>query len=318
MVTFIVCLAMLVIAYFTYGRYIGHVCELDATNPVPSKSRYDGVDYMPLPRWKIFLIQLLNIAGLGPIFGAVLGAAYGPVAFIWITLGGIFIGAMHDMIAGIMSLRHDGMSLPEIIGEYLGTRTKQFMGVFSVLLMVLVGAVFLSQPANLIDYRLDIPALETIAFGSYSWLLLIILAVCLYIMFRKKGEIFVRPKEPAHIVALRELDKYRGKEMWAPAKQKAFYSGVTDALREYISERYEIGAMEMTTSELFEDMKKTDAPIELVAEVRQLFERADYVKFAKFVASDEENATALPVAVRFVTQTYQNEIEALQEHEVKK
>lgn len=179
MVTFIVCLAMLVIAYFTYGRYIGHVCELDATNPVPSKSRYDGVDYMPLPRWKIFLIQLLNIAGLGPIFGAVLGAAYGPVAFIWITLGGIFIGAMHDMIAGIMSLRHDGMSLPEIIGEYLGTRTKQFMGVFSVLLMVLVGAVFLSQPANLIDYRLDIPALETIAFGSYSWLLLIILGVIL-------------------------------------------------------------------------------------------------------------------------------------------
>ena len=152
-----------------------------------------------------------------------------------------------------------------------------------------------------------------------QWIvLLIILGVCLFIMFRKKGEIFVRPKEPAHIVALRELDKFRGKEMWVPAKQKAFYSGVTDTLREYISERYGIGAMEMTTSELFEDMKMTDAPIELVAEVRQLFERADYVKFAKFVASDEENATALPVAVRFVTQTYQNEIEALQEHEVKK
>lgn len=140
-------------------------------------------------------------------------------------------------------------------------------------------------------------------------IVLVILGVCLYLMFRKKGEMFVRPKEPAHIVALRELDKYRGKEMWAPDKQKAFYSGVTDALREYISERYDIGAMEMTTSELFEDMKKTGAPSELLAEMKQLFELADYVKFAKFVASDEENAAALPLAVRFVTQTYQSEIE---------
>ena len=138
---------------------------------------------------------------------------------------------------------------------------------------------------------------------------LVILGVCLFMMFRKKGEVFVRPKEPAHIVALRELDKYRGKEMWVPAKQKAFYSGVTDALREYISERYGIGAMEMTTSELFEDMKNTGAPAELLAEVKQLFELADFVKFAKFVASDEENAAALPVAVRFATQTYQSEIE---------
>jgi hypothetical protein len=147
---------------------------------------------------------------------------------------------------------------------------------------------------------------------------LVILAVCLFMMFRKKGEAFVRPKEPAHIVALRELDKYRGKEMWVPAKQKAFYSGVTDALREYISERYGIGAMEMTTSELFEDMKNTGAPAELLAEVKQLFELADFVKFAKFVASDEENAAALPVAVKFVTQTYQSEIEAGQDPEEKK
>lgn len=179
MITFIVCLLALVTAYFSYGKFLGRVCELDESNPVPSKSCYDGVDYIPLPRWKIFLIQLLNIAGLGPIFGAVLGAAYGPVAFLWITLGGIFIGAMHDMISGVMSLRHNGVSLPEIIGEYLGTRTKQFMCIFSCMLMILVGAVFLSQPANLIEYRLNIPALEGIAFGSYSWLLLIILAVIL-------------------------------------------------------------------------------------------------------------------------------------------
>lgn len=145
-----------------------------------------------------------------------------------------------------------------------------------------------------------------------QWLVvLVILAVCLYIMFRKRGDVFVRPKEPAHIVALRELDKYRGREMWAPQQQKAFYSGITDALREYISERYGVGAMEMTTAEIFEDMKKTDAPSELLAEVKQLFELADFVKFAKFVASDEENAAALPVAVRFVTQTYQSEIEEI-------
>ena len=106
--------------------------------------------------------------------------------------------------------------------------------------------------------------------------------------------------------------------MWAPDKQKAFYSGVTDALREYISERYDIGAMEMTTSELFEDMKKTDVPAELQAKVRQLFELADFVKFAKFVASDEDNAAALPLAVGFVTQTYQTLVESEQDAETEK
>ena len=138
---------------------------------------------------------------------------------------------------------------------------------------------------------------------------LIILAVCLYMIRRRKESGEVKRKEPAHIVALRELDKYRGKGMWVPEKQKAFYSGITDALREYISERYGIGAMEMTTPEIFEDMKKTDAPEELLREVRELFERADFVKFAKYVASEEDNAASLPVAVRFVTQTYQTEIE---------
>ncbi len=179
MITFLICLGLLVAAYFTYGRYLEGVCEIDAKNPVPAKRLYDGVDYLPLPRWKVFLIQLLNIAGLGPIFGAVLGAAYGPVAFLWITLGGIFLGAMHDMISGVISLKRDGMSLPEIIGELLGNRVKLFMRLFSVLLMVLVGAVFLSQPANLIDFRLDIPAFEGVAFGTYSWTLLLILGVIL-------------------------------------------------------------------------------------------------------------------------------------------
>ncbi len=117
-------------------------------------------------------------------------------------------------------------------------------------------------------------------------------------------------KDPAHIVALRKLDRYRGNKMWAPEQQKAFYSGVTDIIREYMSERYEFGAMEMTTAEIFDEMKRKDAPAELLEEVRDLFERADFVKFAKFTASDEDNARALPTAVRFVTETYQAEIEA--------
>ena len=137
---------------------------------------------------------------------------------------------------------------------------------------------------------------------------LIILAVCLYIIYRKRDELpFVR-KEPAHIVALRKLDGLRGKNMWVPEKQKAFYSGVTDALREYIADRYGVCAMEMTTAELFRDMKNTDAPEELLKEMKVLFETADFVKFAKYVASDEDNAAALPLAVRFVTETYQAQI----------
>ena len=179
MTTFLICLTLLIIAYFTYGKYLERICETDDKNPVPSKSMYDGVDYLPMPRWKVFLIQLLNIAGLGPIFGAVLGAAYGPVAFLWITLGGIFMGAMHDFIAGIISLKNNGLSLPEIIGKYLGYNTKIFMRIFSVLLMVLVGAVFMSQPAELIASNANTASLETEAFNGYSWETIIILTLIL-------------------------------------------------------------------------------------------------------------------------------------------
>ncbi len=180
MITFLVCLALLIIAYFTYGRFLERLVGIDPAAETPCRRLYDGVDYVPLPRWRIFLIQLLNIAGLGPIFGAVLGAAYGPVAFLWITFGGIFMGAAHDFISGVMSLRSDGASLPEITGKYLGNGVKIFMRLFSAGLMVLVGAVFLSQPATLIANRIDpSPALEAVAFGDFSWLLLIILGVIL-------------------------------------------------------------------------------------------------------------------------------------------
>ena len=138
---------------------------------------------------------------------------------------------------------------------------------------------------------------------------LIALIVWLIIRYRRNHDPEYIKKDPAHIVALRKLDKYRGNSLWAPEKQKSFYSGITDALREYIVERYGIGAMEMTTAEIFKDMKKTDAPADLQEELKELFERADFVKFAKYVASDDDNAKALPVAVRFVTSTYQAELE---------
>ncbi len=178
MITFLVCLAILVGAYFIYGGYLARVCRIDVSAQVPSQRSFDGVDFMPLPRWKTFLIQLLNIAGLGPIFGAILGAAYGPVAFVWITLGGVFMGAMHDFIAAVMSLRRNGESLPEVVGHYLGNGARQFMRLFSVLLMVLVGAVFMSQPAELIVSHVDLP-LEQIAFGTTSWEMVAVLGVIL-------------------------------------------------------------------------------------------------------------------------------------------
>lgn len=179
MITFLVCLTLLVAAYFTYGRYLERLVGVDDKAQTPCWRLGDGVDYVPLPRWRIFLIQLLNIAGLGPIFGAVLGAAYGPVAFLWITFGGIFMGAAHDFIAGVVSLRHDGASLPETVGTYLGRSMKFVMRIFSAGLMVLVGAVFLSQPAALVAARLDVPTLAGEAFGGFSWLLLIVLGLIL-------------------------------------------------------------------------------------------------------------------------------------------
>jgi carbon starvation protein CstA len=120
---------------------------------------YDGVDYIPMPRWRIFLIQLLNIAGTGPIFGAILGACYGPVAFLWITLGGIFIGAMHDYLSGIISIRNGGKSLPEMIGKYLGNGMHKLSLMVIPILMILVGAVFIVTPSQILTDKTDIPYL---------------------------------------------------------------------------------------------------------------------------------------------------------------
>ena len=160
-----------------------------------------------------------------------------------------------------------------------------------------------------VNYPLTFAEVVPWVAGGLALAGLIALIVWLIVRYKRAHNPEYIKKDPAHIVALRKLDKYRGNSMWAPEKQKAFYSGITDALREYIADRYGIGAMEMTTAEIFEDMKRTDAPQELLDELRNLFERADFVKFAKFTASDEDNAKALPVAVRFVTSTYQSDIE---------
>ena len=138
---------------------------------------------------------------------------------------------------------------------------------------------------------------------------LIALAVWLIVRYGRKRDAEAQRREPAHIVALRKLDRYRGSKMWAPEKQKAFYSGITDTLREYIDARYDIGAMEMTTAEIMKELKNTDVTEDLQTGLKELFERADFVKFAKYTASDEDNAAALPLAVRFVTSTYQSDLE---------
>ena len=149
MITFTLCLLALIAGYFIYGRFIERVFGPD-DRKTPALTKADGVDYIPLPTWKIFMIQFLNIAGLGPIFGAIMGAKFGTASYLWIVLGSIFAGAVHDYFAGMLSLRHDGESLPEIIGRYLGLTTKQVMRGFTVILMILVGAVFVAGPAGLL------------------------------------------------------------------------------------------------------------------------------------------------------------------------
>ena len=160
-----------------------------------------------------------------------------------------------------------------------------------------------------IRYPLTFAEIFPWVLGVCAAVLLMIFAIRFIIMRRRAEDPAYAHKDPAHIIALRKLDKYRGSKMWAPEKQKLFYSGVTDTLREYISSRYGVPAMEMTTAQIFDDMKATDAPEALLKEVRELFDRADFVKFAKYVASEEDNASALPVAVRFVTETYQADVE---------
>lgn len=149
MITFFISLLLLILGYYFYGKFVEKVFK-PSDKPTPSVLKNDGVDYIPLPTWKVFMIQLLNIAGLGPIFGAIAGALWGPVVFFWIVIGSIFSGAVHDYLSGMISLRHDGKSISEIVGMYLGDNMKTIMRIFSVILLVLVGTVFMTGPAMLL------------------------------------------------------------------------------------------------------------------------------------------------------------------------
>lgn len=146
MITFTLSLVALIVGYLLYGRIVERIFAPD-NRPTPAISMADGVDYVVLPGWKIFMIQFLNIAGTGPIFGAIMGAKFGPSAYLWIVFGCIFAGAVHDYLSGMLSMRHGGAGLPELVGDYLGRRTKKVMLVFSVFLLLMVGAVFVYSPA---------------------------------------------------------------------------------------------------------------------------------------------------------------------------
>ncbi len=150
MITFIVSIVLLVLGYVIYSKFIGERIAINPRRITPATSHEDGVDYVPMKPWRIFLIQFLNIAGVGPICGAIMGAKFGTASFLWIVFGSIFAGAVHDFIAGFMSMRHNGCSLPEIHGAFLGNGTKQVMRYFTVFLMILVGAVFVKTPAQLL------------------------------------------------------------------------------------------------------------------------------------------------------------------------
>nr|WP_321524471.1 carbon starvation protein A [uncultured Cohaesibacter sp.] len=150
MLYFLLCLALLVLGYFTYGAFVEKVFGANSEKKTPCWDKEDGVDYINMPTWKVFFIQLLDIAGLGPIFGPILGALYGPQALLWIVAGSILAGGVHDYFSGMLSVRSGGKSIPEVVGDEMGSFARQTMRVFSVILLVLVGVVFISGPAALL------------------------------------------------------------------------------------------------------------------------------------------------------------------------
>lgn len=155
MITFFVSIILLVIAYFTYGKFIEKMFDPAETRKTPAYANHDGVDFVPMNKHKNALIQLLNIAGTGPIFGPIMGALYGPVAFLWIVIGSIFAGAVHDYLTGMISIRNKGAHIPELAGKFLGAASRHIVNVFALLLLLLVGTVFVTTPASLLAILLD-------------------------------------------------------------------------------------------------------------------------------------------------------------------
>ena len=159
MYSFLICAAVLITSYFIYGKFIERIVGVDENNETPAKRLGDGVDYMPLPKYKNFLVHFLNIAGLGPIFGAIQGALFGPAAFLWIVLGTIFIGSVHDFFSGFMSLRNDGLTMPNIISKYLGNTIQKFTAIIIIITGILVAATFATGAADLIANLTNTPVL---------------------------------------------------------------------------------------------------------------------------------------------------------------
>lgn len=159
MISFIISLIALIVGYFTYGKFVENIFGIDENKKTPAVYLADGVDYVEIDWKKAFLIQFLNIAGLGPIFGAIAGALWGPVAFLWIVFGCIFAGATHDFLSGMLSVRHDGATMAEVVGYYLGEKAKKIMRIFSVVLLVLVGVVFVTGPADILANLTGKPSL---------------------------------------------------------------------------------------------------------------------------------------------------------------
>ena len=172
MITFIISLVALVLGYLVYGAVMERVMRPD-DRETPAVRLADGVDYVALPTWKVFMIQFLNIAGTGPIFGAIMGMWFGPASYLWIVLGCIFAGAVHDFMSGMLSLRHDGANLPTLIGKYLGNGTRNVMLVFTVLLLMMVGAVFVYSPALI---------LKDMWGGNDATIIWIIIIFCYYVV----------------------------------------------------------------------------------------------------------------------------------------
>ncbi len=150
MMWFLMCVGLLIGGYFVYGTFVEKVFGINAQRQTPAFTKTDGVDFVPMSKGKVYLIQLLNIAGVGPIFGPILGALYGPAAMLWIVFGCIFAGAVHDYFSGMLSVRNGGQSVPNLAGKYLGKGAKHFMNVFAIILLLLVGVVFISAPAGLL------------------------------------------------------------------------------------------------------------------------------------------------------------------------
>lgn len=177
MITLLISVVALILGYVFYSRYIERVFGADPERKTPAITMPDGVDYLPLKWWKAFLIQFLNIAGLGPIFGAIAGAMWGPVAYLWIVLGAIFAGATHDYFSGMLSVKHKGLSITEIVGIYMGKFTKQFMRAFTVVLMIMVGTVFIMGPAKILSGMT--PGFATMSFWVWVVFIYYVLATLL-------------------------------------------------------------------------------------------------------------------------------------------